>query len=98
MSDALKPLVDEVVRRVLAELGKQPANDEAYLSTAKAAELASVTQGTIRRWVKAGKLTRYGKGQRVRVLKSEVEAMMRATENETLSPEELARRRSRLGF
>ena len=93
MSDVLQPIVDEVVRRVLAELAKQkPANDVEYLSTTDAAELASVTQATIRRWVKDGKLPAFHAGRHVRVRRTDLERLLSDTPTGTESPEELVRR------
>lgn len=85
------------VRRVIAEAMRP---DE-YLSPASAAKLAEVTPETIRRWVKAGKLTRYGvsgKKKRTRVLRVsrlELERLLRSdgAQNDELSPEQLAEQR-----
>ncbi len=72
--DQFRLLVESIVRDVLA---KQPtaANDE-YLSTDEAAEVAHVTSGTIRRWVREKKLKRYSAGAHIRVRRSEIDRLL----------------------
>jgi excisionase family DNA binding protein len=72
--DALNGLRQFIADVVRAELGKtpKPANDE-YLSTAEAAQIARVTTGTVRRWVRARQLTKHGTGARVRIRRDELE-------------------------
>lgn len=91
----LEAMIERVVRRVLAE---KPANDAApeYLSTAEAARIASVTPGTIRRWIREGELTRHAAGAHVRVRRDELEAFLTCEVvaiDKNLSPRERARRR-----
>lgn len=94
MSD-LESLIRSIVRD---EIGKQrPANDAAgYLSTAEAASLARVSQYTIRRWIKAGELTKHTAGARLLVKRDELTALLACevvSIDTKLSPEERARRR-----
>ena len=91
-------LEDEIRRIVREELAKQkPANDEGgYLSTTEAARIASVTPGTIRRWIREGELNRYEAGAHVRVRRDELEAFLKCDVvpiDSKLSLEERARRR-----
>lgn len=94
MSD-LESLVRAIVRDELAKA--RPANDSSeYVSTTEAARIASVTPGTIRRWVRAGELTRHEAGNRVRIRRDELEQLLRCEVvpiDINLSPEERARRR-----
>jgi excisionase family DNA binding protein len=79
------------VRRVVAELHRP---DE-YLSTRSAASLASVTQGTVRRWVKEGRLARHMAGRVVRVSRLELERFLRdgGAKNDEETPEQNAAKR-----
>jgi excisionase family DNA binding protein len=93
-------LEDEIRRIVREELAKlKPANDGApgdYLSVAEAAALARVSPYTIRRWVKAGAITRHEAGARVLVRRDELEKHLACDVvpiDAKLSPEERARRR-----
>jgi excisionase family DNA binding protein len=88
----------EIRRIVRDELAKvQPANDQQdYLSIAEAAAFARVSAGTVRRWVRAGELTRHEAGARVLVKRAELEAFIRCEVvpiDSKLSPEDRARRR-----
>jgi excisionase family DNA binding protein len=98
-----RELVESAVRKVLREerarAARAPDEDDVFLSIAEAARLASVAGGTIRAWVKAGKLHRYGAGERVvRVRRSELLAFLERAGNGSpsdeayLSPEQLADR------
>lgn len=90
---ALRAFIIEVVRDELrAATSPKPANDE-YLSTADAAQIARLTPGTIRRWVREKTLTRHGKGARVRIRRDELERLLHGSpEPERLTPERRAAR------
>ena len=92
MSDQFRQLVESIVRDVLSTLAPaKPANDE-YLSTARAAEVASVSVGTIRRWVRQKHLTKHVAQNRVRIRRTELERYLTGSpKNE--SPSEKAKRR-----
>lgn len=95
MSDPIEALRDFIAESVRAELAKlaAPKQDE-YLSTKKAAELANVATGTIRRWVKAGRLSNNRAGRLVRVSRADLERMLRNPPlNDSATPEQLARRK-----
>jgi excisionase family DNA binding protein len=95
--------VTKAVRKVIREersIARHPAaDDDVFLSIAEAARLASVAAGTIRAWVNASKLRRYGAGARVlRVRRSELLEFLEREGREgdkdeaSLSPEALADR------
>lgn len=95
LESGLREMVRELLRE---ELGKAvatvtPRTDE-YLSTHSAASMAGVTDGTIRRWVREGRLQRHGKPPRIlRVLRSDVETLLRTGGHRPANdstPEELA--------
>jgi excisionase family DNA binding protein len=88
--EGLRAFIASVVRAELKSFATKPANDE-YLSTAEAAQIARVTSGTIRRWVRSKQLTKHGTGSRVRIRRDELERYL-SGEAEA-SPEERARRR-----
>lgn len=91
----LESLVRQIVRDELAKA--KPANDDGdYLTTAEAARIASVTPGTIRRWIREGELTRHEAGARVRVKRDELEAFLKCDVvpiDSKLSPDERIRRK-----
>jgi excisionase family DNA binding protein len=80
---------------------------DGYLSVKAAAELASVAGSTIRAWTKAGRLSAYHAGSRLRVRRAELEQLLAAEPSHEdgggdLTPEEeadrfLARRRNARG-
>ncbi len=87
---ALTAFIDERIATALSKLTK-PANDE-YLSTARAAQLANVTIGTIRRWVREKHLTKHVAHNRVRIRRDELDKFLSGSpKNE--SPSDKAKRR-----
>src|SRR5258708_33754241 len=77
---ALRQIVVEELRRVLREEQSgagRPANDGEYMPVAEAAARAAVTPATIRVWMAQGRLHRYYAGRELRVLGSELVALMR---------------------
>ena len=91
MSD-LEQLVRSIVRDELAKA--KPANDVTeFLSTTEAAEFASVAPGTIRRWIREGKLRDHRAGRLVRVLRTDLEKLLKEPwQVDSLTPEQRARR------
>jgi excisionase family DNA binding protein len=85
---ALRALVEDAVRRVLAE--RPPASE--YLSVVEAARVASVAPATIRSWVREGKLRRHGTPRVLRVRRNDLEKLMSAAPRAAIpeSPEALA--------
>lgn len=102
IEQTLRDLVAQEVRAEVRRVVSDAMRPDEYLSPATAAKLAEVTPETIRRWVKSGKLTRFGvsgakKRTRVlRVSRLELERLLRtdgASNDEQLTPEQLAERR-----
>jgi len=82
-------MVRAEVERALARV-----DSDGYLSTREAAERAKVHPGTIRRWVREGRLARRGAGSRLRVRVDDLERLL-ATSRDVehgATPEALARR------
>lgn len=80
-------LVRDEVRRAVADATRA---DE-YLSTRAAASLAQVAPGTIRRWIRARRLSRCSTGRVLRVSRIELEALLRSgASNDDETPEQLA--------
>ena len=92
LETALRAFLVDVIRQVVREevqLAKQeaalapvepPAHD-AYLTTADAARLVSVTEPTIRRWVASGDLKAYRAGRQYRIRLSELHQTIERTTN-----------------
>ena len=99
IEQTLRALVAQEVRAEVSRLRAELLRPDEFMSPATAAKLAEVTPETIRRWVRAGKLTRYGvKGAKkrtrvLRVSRLELERLLRAdgaVQNDERTPEELA--------
>ena len=87
---ALRAFISSVVRSELKLTKANPRHDE-YLSTADAAQIARVTPGTVRRWVRGKQLAKHGTGPRVRIKRVDLESYLRGEVVE--SPGERAIRR-----
>ncbi|HEY8210352.1 MAG TPA: helix-turn-helix domain-containing protein [Myxococcaceae bacterium] len=72
--EAIRTIVREELRpiREVLETLKVPPTAAELMTAAEAAELARCTPETIRAWVRAGNLTRYGANGRLRVRRDEV--------------------------
>lgn len=92
MLDALRPLVDQLVEEKLAKLTKV---DE-YLSASVAADVASVSVKTVRRWIADGKLKRYGVGRKLLLRRVDLDKLLsgsrRSPVDNDVSIDELARK------
>lgn len=73
---ALQTLVRTIVRQELAALDPPDPVVREYLSTRDAAALAAVSQGTVRRWIREGRLQACGAGREIRVQREELETLM----------------------
>jgi len=73
--EQLQDAILQGVKNQLEELKKQyqPKEPEEYLSRAEVAKLLKVDISTIFNWGKAGKIKRYGLGNRVYYKRSEIE-------------------------
>lgn len=84
----LREIIAKEVRRVLreelAELSRRGGRPE-YLPVAEAAARAAVGSAAIRAWMALGRLGRYRAGRELRVLSTELDALMR-TPPEALGP------------
>lgn len=91
---AIRAMIVEVVREVLREEITRLSQQEEYLSPARAASVTGVAPGTVRRWIREGKLQARHAGRRVRVGRSELERFLKSGRrlSTDLSPEELAAR------
>lgn len=93
LESQLRTMIRSIVREEIDAIKREHASDE-YLSTARAGELADVAEGTIRRWIREGRLPGRKAGRCLRVLKSDLEQLLRsgATANDDETPEQIARR------
>lgn len=86
-----------IVREELAALGAATRQDDhEILTTTEAAAVARVSQATIRRWLREGRLKERGAGREHRISRAELANMPRArgksTDNGAISPEARATR------
>jgi excisionase family DNA binding protein len=89
---ALRDMIREIVRQVLTDEvdAKRPAE---FLSTAEAADLARVAQGTVRRWIRERRLVGHRAGRELRVKRADLECLLGGEESSnSLSPETMADR------
>ena len=95
LETGLRALVAELVREEVARQMAETARPDEYLSTAAAAKLVDVAGGTIRRWIREGRLVGHRAGREVRVLRSDLEKLLREgsrRDGGKLSREQLARK------
>ena len=69
--------IRSIVRDELARAKAEAAPAE-FLSARDAAGLIGVAEGTIRRWIREGKIDRHNAGRRVRVLRADLERLLRS--------------------
>jgi len=91
--EMLRAIVRDVVREELARVRPAAGSDStAHLSTRDAAQHAGVAMGTIRRWIRDGKLRELRAGRHLRVRRVDIDALLAGERNGPEdSPEELAR-------
>ena len=91
---ALRPVIAEIVRDEVAKAVAEISRHDEYLSPAAAASVASVAPGTIRRWIRDGKIDSHHAGRNVRVSRKDLLAFMRGERKSdpTMTPEQLAAR------
>ena len=79
----VRPVVEALRDDVRAALAARPQADGlALLTTAQAAELMTVSQKTIRRWLANGRLRAHGTGRAPRVRRDELLALRPDHDNE----------------
>jgi excisionase family DNA binding protein len=76
----LRSIVREEIRAALAEQRGEPirqlAGGDAYLSITKAARLTDVAPGTVRTWIRRGRLPAKRAGRVFRIGRSDLEAFL----------------------
>lgn len=80
--DLIRSVVREEIRAALAE--QPPRNgavSDVYLSITKAAKVADVAPGTIRAWIRAGRLPARRAGRVYRIGRAELEAFLAGCES-----------------
>ena len=87
--DGLRDLVRAVAREEVARALAEVTNPSEYLTTAEAATHARVEQGTIRRWIRAGRLTGHRSGRKLVVRRADLERLMRGDEAGELSDDQI---------
>ena len=98
LDDTIREIVRDEIKKALADGNANGAPPGQYLSMRAAGELASVSTRTIWNWIHSGKLAAHGTGRLVRVLHTELEALLREGKKRRpeaspeASPEELAKR------
>lgn len=97
LQEALGAYIRTVAREEI-EKSQVKTHPGEYLSTSEGAELARVTQGTIRRWIREGLLHAHRAGRELRVKRHELEELMKPgkrrqrSNDHLLTPEALAAR------
>lgn len=93
---ALAEFIDKRVDVRVEQKLREALKPDEYLSPSEAAKVVHRTKGTICKWVKRGKLTRFGgKGRALRISRNELERLMKngGASNDELSVEEMAAKR-----
>lgn len=87
LRETIRALVREELRIALAD---QKPDDE-FLTTGQASRLAKVSVGSVRRWIRLGKLARHRVGRTLRINRAELERFLRHPgPDRELTPEEQA--------
>lgn len=97
LENALRELIRGVVREEVQRVIAEVRNGAELLTMAGAAEVASVSPATVRRWIRDGRLPAAGAGRLTRVRRGDLEKMLgeprwRDPRDRELTPEELADR------
>lgn len=93
--DDLYAAIREVVREVVREELRAAQQVDEFLTVAQAAQLADVSRGTIRRWIKLGQLTEHRAGPRLRVRRADLVALLAAPRRGHVPPDESPEARAR---
>jgi excisionase family DNA binding protein len=99
--ELLRSVVRDEIRAAIAEAAAEKPNafrngaSDGYLSVAKAARHADVAPGTIRAWIRKGRLQSRRAGRVLRVSRSELEAFL-ATGIGTTASKKIAKRARQL--
>jgi len=78
LGDQIRALVREVVREELARArgADLASGGDDYLSTDEASRVASVAAGTLRRWIREGRLIGHRAGREIRVRRRDLDALL----------------------
>ena len=71
--EEVRAALDDHAARTHRRNGATSNSDEGYLSIARAAKFAGVAPGTLRRWIRAGRLTARRAGRVLRISRNEIE-------------------------
>lgn len=85
LRDELRPLQDRI-DAIAGALAASTPDGDALVPVKVAARIANVSQGTVRNWLRDGRLRRFGTGRLLRVRRSDVFALLR-NENAVAAPE-----------
>lgn len=85
-------LEDQIRRIVREELQRASADHVDYLTTRDAAAVAKVAEGTIRRWIRSGRLPTHRAGRVMRVRRTDLVELLKRSESPGMSPEAMAAR------
>ena len=89
--ETLRAIVRDIVREEMAVARPATSDATSHLSTRAAAIHAGVAMGTIRRWIRDGKLREHRAGRHLRVRRTDLEALLAGHHvGPDASPEELA--------
>lgn len=96
LDEKFRALVAEIVREEVAKAIAAVQRPEEYLTTRAAGDLAAVAEGTIRRWIREGRIVGHRAGRVLRVKRSELERLLtrapKPSNDERLTPRQLAER------
>ncbi len=80
LEEVIRGIVRDEVRAAVAEVMTRnraaPVTDSGYLSISGAARFASVAPGTLRRWIRTGRLPVRRAGRVYRIARAELEAFL----------------------
>lgn len=88
-ADLLRSIVRDEIRNALADARAEPRNAsgaDTYLSISKAARFADVAPGTVRTWIRRGRLPAKRAGRVLRISRGELETFLTACANRNASP------------
>jgi excisionase family DNA binding protein len=96
LETGLRTLIAEIVRNEVRTALAGVTTPDEYLSTSAAAAFAQVADGTIRRWIREGRLVEHRAGRVMRVRRADLQALLqtgrRSRHVSDMTPEDLAAR------
>lgn len=76
LAELLRAWITDVARAEVAKALDARSKPNEYLPTREAADFARVSTGTIRRWIREGRLEKLGAGREIRVRRDQLEQLM----------------------